>query len=131
MTTKLRFSSDDLATLDKSKGLSVRAGMGAHRFIGIWAVVVNERLFVRSWSLTPGGWYRTFLEDRSGAIQVADREIRVRAVHIKAERVLQAVDRAYLSKYSSPGSMKYARDLAREKCRSATLEFVPLRPGKS
>jgi hypothetical protein len=56
---------------------------------------------------------------------VANREIPVRAVHTKAERELKAIDRAYLSKYGSPGSMKYARELVRGKCRSATLELLP------
>ena len=41
--------------------LRIRAG-AEHRFIGIWAVVVDGRVFVRSWSLKPQGWYRTFLE---------------------------------------------------------------------
>jgi len=131
MTTKAHFSSDALATLNKSQGLRIRAGSGTHRFIGIWAVVVKDRLFVRSWSLTPGGWYRTFLEERSGAIQLANREIPVRAVHTRAESVLKAIDRAYLSKYSAPGSLKYANDLVSGKCRSATLELAPLPAGKS
>ena len=79
---KRRFSDDILATLRTSKGLRIRAGNGNHRFIGIWVVVVADRVFVRSWSLNPGGWYRTFLEEPSGCIQIGKREIRVRA-HIR------------------------------------------------
>ena len=33
--------------------LGIRAGTQAHRFVGIWAVVVEVRVFVRSWSLKP------------------------------------------------------------------------------
>jgi len=54
MIAKPRFSGQILATLRESKGLRIRAGNGTHRFIGIWVVVVNDRVFVRSWSLTPG-----------------------------------------------------------------------------
>jgi hypothetical protein len=37
MKAKRRFSDDILAALRKSKGLRIRVGSGAHRFIGIWA----------------------------------------------------------------------------------------------
>jgi hypothetical protein len=37
-----------------------------------------------------------------------------------------AVSRAYLEKYSTPGSIKYARDLGRAKSRATTTELVPL-----
>jgi hypothetical protein len=42
------------------------------------------------------------------------------------ERVKEAVDRAYLEKYNTPGAIKYARDLVQAKSRATTIEFVPL-----
>ena len=77
---KHRFSDDILAEFRENKGLRIRAGTGPHRFIGIWFVVVNDRIFVRSWSVKPQGWYRTFLEEPRGTVKIADREIAVRAV---------------------------------------------------
>lgn len=58
MRAKRQFSDDTLAALRQSKGLRIRAGTGQHRFIGIWVVVVRDRVFVRSWSVKPNGWYR-------------------------------------------------------------------------
>ena len=106
--------------------VGLRAGTQPHRFIGIWAVVVERRVFVRSWSLKPRSWYRTFLEEPRGILQVAGREIPVRAVQTRSERLKDAVDRAYLEKYNTPGSIKYARDLGRAKSRATTTELVPL-----
>ena len=37
-----------LSRLQHDKGLRIRAGSGDHRFIGIWVVVVKDRVFVRS-----------------------------------------------------------------------------------
>jgi len=37
-----------------------------------------------------------------------------------------AVDRAYLEKYRTPASLKYARDLGRPRSRATTTELVPL-----
>lgn len=125
MIAKPRFSGQILATLRESKGLRIRAGNGTHRFIGIWVVVVNDRVFVRSWSLKPGGWYRTFVAEPRGSIQIADHEIPIRAVRTRSEALKNAVDRAYLEEYSTAGAIKYARDLVRVKSRAATIELVP------
>lgn len=125
MKAKRRFTDDILAAIHDSKILRIRAGTEPHRFIGIWAVVVEGRVFVRSWSLRPRSWYRTFLEEPRGAVQVAGREIAVRAVRTRSERLRDAVDRAYLEKYDTPASIKYARDLGRAKSRATTTELAP------
>jgi hypothetical protein len=126
MKAKRRFTDDVLAAINDDKILGIRAGSQPHRIIGIWAVVVEGRVFVRSWSLKPRSWYRTFLEEPRGIIQVAGREIPIRAVHTRSERLKDAVSRAYLEKYHTPGSIKYAQDLGRAKSRATTTELVPL-----
>jgi hypothetical protein len=125
---KQRFSADILSEFSKSKGLRIRAGTGPHRFIGIWFVVVNARVFVRSWSVKPRGWYRKFLAKPRGTVQIANRQIAVRAVKTRDKRLRDAVDRAYLEKYSTPWETKYARDLGTPKSRATTLELKPFKP---
>jgi hypothetical protein len=122
-----QFPSDLLSVLNDSKMIRVRAGTGAHRFIGIWFVMVANRLISRSWSVKPDGWYRTFLKQPRGAIQVGKVQIVVRAVHIRSKSFKDAIDRAYLEKYNSGGEVKYAKDLITEKSRATTLQFVPYR----
>ncbi len=120
-----------VSAIDAEKMLAIRAGTEPHRFIGIWAVVVEGRVFVRSWSLKPRSWYRTFREDPVGAIQVRGRTVRVRARFPTGERLLDAVSEAYVAKYHTPGSLKYARDLGRAKSRATTTELVPLGAGRA
>jgi hypothetical protein len=126
MAAKQRFSDDILAAIRRSKIVGIRAGTEPHRIIGIWAVVVEDRVFVRSWSLKPRSWYRTFQKEPRGVLQIAEKEIPVRAVRTRSERLKKAVDLAYLEKYNTPGSIKYARDLGGEKSRATTTELVPL-----
>lgn len=126
MKSKRRFSDEMLAMIRDSKIIGLRAGTQPHRFIGIWAVVVEGRVFVRSWSLKPRSWYRTFLEEPRGVINVDGQELPVRAVRTRSDRLKDAVDRAYLEKYKTPGSIKYARDLGSAKSRATTTELVPL-----
>lgn len=128
MALPRRFPDDVLAAIRKGMVIGIRAGSAPHRFIGIWAVVVEGRVFVRSWSLKPRSWYRTFLEEPRGAMTVGKQEFPVRAVRTRSERLKGAVDRAYLEKYKTPGSIKYARDLGKPKSKDTTTELVPTGP---
>jgi len=120
------FSKATLAAIDGSKILGVRAGARSdHRFIGIWAVVVKGRVFARSYTLRKAGWYRTFLEDPLGTIQVGERQLRIRALPVRSERLRDALEQAYAEKYATPGSVKYVRGFKTPRRRATTLEFVP------
>jgi hypothetical protein len=115
-----------VAAADQSKILGIRAGARSdHRFVGVWPVVVEGRLFVRSWTVTRGGWYRTFLEDPLGTIQVGERQVRIRARPVKSERILDAIEDAYATKYPTPASLKYVRGFRTPRRRAATVEFIP------
>lgn len=120
-----RFPAKILAAIRVDKILGIRAGTQPHRIIGIWAVVVEGRVFVRSWSLKPLSWYRTFLEEPRGLIQVGNRKIQIRAVQTRSERLKDAVSKAYREKYNTPGSIKFVHDMARAKSRNTTTELVP------
>jgi hypothetical protein len=120
-----RFPDALLREIHTARRLNIKAGRRPHRFIGIWAVVVERRVFVRSWSLEPRSWYRTFLLDPTGAIDVDGRRIRIRAVRTRSLRLKAAVDRAYLAKYNTPGAIRYAKDLGRAQSRATTTELVP------
>ena len=121
-----RFPDDVVAAIRGGKILGIRAGTQPHRIIGIWAVVVEGRVFVRSWSLKPRSWYRTFLEEPHGIIQVGWREFPVRAVRTRSERLKgRSTAPTWRSTYTR-GSIKFARDLGRAKSRATTTELVPL-----
>jgi hypothetical protein len=120
-----RFPARLLKAIAEGSYVKVRAGLGDHAFRAIWAVVVGDRVFVRSWSLKPDGWHRTFLKDSRGALLVGGREVAVRAVQTRSERLRDAVSAAYLAKYDSAASLKYAKDLGRARSRATTTELVP------
>jgi len=129
MKAKRGFPKEIVAAIRVGKILGIRAGSKPHRVIGIWAVVVENRVFVRSWSQKPRSWYRTFLEEPRGVIVVDDREIPVRAVFTRSERLKTAVDRAYRQKFNTPGSLQFVRGFAHKKRRDTTTELVPEKQG--
>ena len=126
MTQKRRFSKEIVSAIRDGKILGIRAGTKPHRIIGIWVVVVKGRVFVRSYSLKPRSWYRTFLEEPRGVIEVNGQEIPVRAVFTRSERLKTAVDGAYRGKYNTPGSLHFVKGFKQKKRRDTTTELVPL-----
>lgn len=124
--TRKRLPLGVVTAIDARAILGVRAGArSGHRFVGVWPVVIGGRVFARSWSLKPGGWYRTFLEDPRGTLRIGARSVRVRALPVRSERIRDAVEAAYAAKYPTSGSRKYVRGFRTKRRREATMEFVP------
>lgn len=127
MKTRNCFRDDILAAINKEKILGIRAGKeSTHRVIGIWAVVVEGRVFVRSWSMKPHSWWRIFLEDPYGSVFIAEQEISIRTIQTRSERLKDLVSQAYKEKYNTPGSIQYVKEMSRKKSRDTTTEFVPI-----
>ncbi len=125
-----KFPDEIVDTLSKEKIIGLKAGRQPHKFIGLWMVVVDGRLFVRSWSFTPGGWHATLLKEPLAEIQVGLKNtvvLKVRAVQTRSERLKDAVSAAYKAKYNTPGAAQYVKDLCGKKSRGTTTELVPIK----
>ena len=118
------FKKADVEALNKAKILGVRAGT-EHRYTGVWVVVVEDRVFARSWYDKPTGWFRAFKEQPEGMIQVGDREVRVRGKAVRSARIRDAVTVAFAEKYNTKGSQKWVEGFAEPERVLTTLEFVP------
>jgi len=126
MTRALRFPKSIAAAINAARILGIRTGTKPHRIIGIWAVVVEGRVFVRSYSLKERSWYRTFHEDPRGVIEVNSKQFRVRPVFTRSERLKKLVDKAYAEKFPTPGSRVFVEGFKEKKRRDTTTELVPL-----
>jgi hypothetical protein len=122
--TARRFLDDEVAALDAAKIVGVRAG-SEHRYTGVWVVVLDRRVFVRSWSDKPTGWYRAFLAEPDGSVQVGEREIPVRAVRTRSEKARAAVTEAYARKYDTKGSKQWVDGFREAERERNTLELAP------
>ena len=114
-----------VAALESAKILGVRSGT-EHRFTAVWVAIVDGRVFARSWTDKATGWFRAFVAEPRGAIELpSGRVIRVRGRRARGERLLDAIDTAYGEKYVTPASRKWVRGFKRASRRATTLEFVP------
>jgi hypothetical protein len=119
-----QFSRAAVAAIDAAKIMGIRAGTD-HKFIGVWPVVVDGRVFARSWGVSRDGWYHAFVEEANGSIQIGEREIRVRGLRLRGERIRDKVEEAYAAKYTTTASQKWVRGFRTDRRRAATIEFVP------
>jgi hypothetical protein len=122
--TEGRFSASQLEALRAAKILGVRAGE-AHRYTGVWVVVVDGRVFARSWNDKPTGWFRAFQREPTGTIQVGSLELEVRGKLTRSERHRAAVTAAFAAKYPTKGSKKWVDGFAEPAREATTIEFVP------
>jgi hypothetical protein len=118
------FADDIIDAVRKAKIMGVRAGT-EHRYTGVWVVIVDGRIFARSWSDKPTGWFRAFRKQPSGTIQVGELEIPVRAKLVRSARIRDAVTAAFGEKYNTKGSRKWVEGFAEPERLATTLEFVP------
>jgi len=125
MTPARRFSPATIAALDRAKILGIRAG-AEHKFTAVWVVVVEGRVFVRSWNDKPTGWYRAFLAEPQGQVHFADHVERlVRAVPVRSARLRDAVSTALAEKYDTKASKKWVDGFALAERVEHTLELTP------
>ena len=124
MAKDSKFSGKVVEALRSAKILGVRSGT-EHRYIGVWVVVMDDRVFVRSWNDKPTGWFRAFKNEPSGMIQVGEREIRVRGKAVRSQKMRDAVTKAFAEKYNTKGSRVWVEGFAEPERVVNTLEFVP------
>ncbi len=122
--TEVKFADNVLDALRNSKILGVRAGT-EHRFTGVWPVLIEERLFVRSWNDKPTGWFRAFRVEPRGTIQVGKLEVPVLARFTRSTRLRKAVTAAYGEKFNTKTSQKWVEGFGEPARELVTLEFIP------
>jgi hypothetical protein len=123
MKSSAMFPRRVIEAICKSKILGVRSGT-EHRYTGVWVVVVNNRVFVRSWNDKPTGWFRAFQKEATGTIQIGDLEVSVRGKLVRSARIRDAVTLALGEKYNTKGSLKWVEGFTEPSRVLTTLEFV-------
>lgn len=123
-TKSERFDDAIIKAARNAKIVGVRAGT-EHRYTGVWLVMVDGRLFVRSWNDKPTGWFRAFRKQPTGMLQLATLEIPVRGKPVRSSRIRDAVTKAFGEKYSTKASLKWVKGFAEPERLLNTLEFVP------
>ncbi len=123
MSKETKLDKAAVEALRTAKIIGVRAGT-EHKYTGVWVVVVEGRIFARSWNDKPTGWFQAFKREPTGTIQAGELEIAVRGKPVRSTRLRDAVTKAFSEKYNTKGSRKWVEGFAEEHRLLTTMEFV-------
>lgn len=104
--------------------IGVKGGKERDSFLNIWMVVVDGRVFARTWGKSERSWYTAFLETGEGQIRFGDRVIDVKGR--KPERdpeLTKAINAAYVKRFNQPENLPYAEGITKPEYEDYTMEF--------
>ena len=105
--------------------IGIKAGLQRQTFLDIWMVIVNNRIFARSWGLSDKSWYNSFLQDSTGQLKCGDTIFNIKAiVPANKNNLTSEINNAYLKKYNTGHNIPYAKGIIEPKHVEKTLEFI-------
>jgi len=112
-----------LSCIEETITTKIRQGY-THRFIDMWMVIVDKRVFSRSVEGTSTGWYAKFLGDKNGEIQCGDETYQIHGiVPTDVQEFNPRISEAYLTKYSTIYP-SIAKKMAGENLYKRTIELI-------
>lgn len=115
-----------LAWINSHTLTGIKAGTDRDRFLDIWMVVVDGRIFARSWGLSERSWYTAFLQHGAGEIRCGEDTFAITArIPGDLQGLTLRIDQAYLDKYNHGDNAFYAQGIVRPEHAACTMEFIP------
>src|SRR5206468_2637220 len=103
-TATKQFTTDELKKIDQADDLHISPFREDEKTYGtptwIWAVVVNDDLYVRAYNGINSRWYKSALQQKDGRIIAAGMTKEVTFEPVQGE-LNNVIDEAYKKKYSS------------------------------
>ncbi len=102
----------------------IKGGTEREKFLEIWVVTVNNRVFARSWAKSEKSWYTAFLEAGVGQLKYGNKIINVtgKKLHKNFEIHLD-ISKEYLQVFSQPENLEYSEGIAKPEYFDYTMEF--------
>ncbi|MDN3693326.1 DUF2255 family protein [Chryseobacterium tructae] len=78
--------------------IEIKAGSERLDFLEIWMVIIQDRIFARSWGLAERSWYNTFLKCPAGQIKCDDILYNIKAIIPEdLNQLTEEINQAYLT----------------------------------
>lgn len=118
------WTAEQLERIDAARELEIssRSGDGKlRRWLPIWVVCVDSRVYVRTWHRRSTGWFGDAVETRAARIRGPGFEADVSVEDLGDLAPTDAINHAYVAKYGGEGTggMTTAEAVA------ATLRLIP------
>ncbi len=120
----MSFSKEFYTFLEENTLVGIKGGMKRERFLQIWMVEVNQRVFARSWNKSARSWFTAFLEEGAGQIKFGESIFNVTGQKLASDAQMTAlINQAYLAKYNQPYNVSYAKGITQPEYAEYTMEF--------
>lgn len=104
--------------------IEIKAGNERTTFLEIWMVVVENRIFARSWGLAEKSWYNTFLFNQLGQIKCGETIYNIKAtIPSDLKELTNIINQAYIDKYNFGRNVEYVEGILQQKHIDKTMEF--------
>lgn len=88
-------------------------------------VIVNGRIFARSWGFAEKSWYNTFISDNKGQIKCGETIFNIKAViPTDLNEIAEEINMAYIQKYDKGNNSEYAQGIIKREHIEKTMEFI-------
>ncbi|WP_312557958.1 DUF2255 family protein [Empedobacter brevis] len=105
--------------------IGLKAGLSRENFLDIWMVIVENRIFARSWGFAEKSWYNTFLVENEGELRCGDLIVKIKAqIPNDLNQISAEINKAYLDKYNYGDNSVYAKGIIGQEHVDKTMEFI-------
>lgn len=102
--------------------VAIRTGRHPDSNVVVWAVVLDDAVFVRSARGAKGRWYRDLAGGDTATVEAGARRLAVRAIRVDDPATIERVSGEYRRKY---GSSPYLQSVLRPEVVATTLRLDP------
>lgn len=114
-----------IAYINSNNLIGIKAGFDRPNFLDIWMVVVDNRIFARSWGFAEKSWFIRFLQNPLGHIKCGNDVYLIKAfVPSDNDLITEKINMAYLTKYNSGYNIAYAEGIVRKEHVNRAMEFI-------
>ncbi len=104
--------------------IEIKAGKERTTFLELWMVIVENRIFARSWGFAEKSWYNTFLIESLGQIKCGETTYNIKAsIPNDINELTDKINQAYIDKYNFGRNVEYVEGIIQQKHIDKTMEF--------
>ncbi len=103
--------------------IEIKGGTKRNKYLEIWMVNVNERIFARTWGKSERGWFSCLIEEGIGTIRYLNKVINIEAKKNNNSEINKLVDKAYLQRYNQPHNTEYTNGITQKEYSEFTVEL--------
>ncbi len=104
--------------------IEIKGGTNREKFLEIWMVSVDGRVFARSWNKSERSWFTEIEKTGVGQIRYGDTIINIKGQKLpKNAELTRLINERYLEKYNQEENLFYAKGITQPEYEDFTMEF--------